>query len=394
MPVRVLMFGWELPPFNSGGLGVACAGLTKALADQGVEITFVLPKKVDVKADYMKLVFADVDFPCAEFSVYSLIKRGLLPPQLPHAMLEAVLSYAHRAAEIAKRYPHDLVHAHDWLCIPAGIAASQTSGKPLISHVHSTEYDRSGGQYINPAVFAFEKQGVKKSKSLITVSKFTAQLLREHYQADPEKLNVVYNGIDPNDFAYMDSPDPFLSLKKAGFNIVIFVGRFTIQKGPDYFLKSAQKVLGYCPKTIFILAGSGDMEHQLIELTSQLGISSKVLFAGFLRGQSLKDAFKSADIFVMPSVSEPFGLVALESVASGTPAIISKQSGVSETLNHVLKADFWDIDEMANQMVSILKHPSLKRVLKTEGLLDSQKNSWSKAATETIKVYKKTLTKK
>lgn len=388
------MFGWELPPFNSGGLGVACAGLTKALADQGVEITFVLPKKIDVKVDYMKLVFADVDFPCPDFSVYSLIKRGLLPPELHHSMLDAVLSYARRAVQIAKRYPHDIVHAHDWLCIPAGIAASQASGKPLVSHVHSTEYDRSGGQSVNSTVFAFEKQGVKKSKSLIAVSKFTADLLRDQYAADPDKLNVVHNGINPSEFNGINSEDPFIALKQAGFRVVIFVGRITIQKGPDYFLRAAQKVLGFYPKTIFVFAGSGDMEHQMIELSSNLGISHKVLFAGFLRGQVLKDAFKSADIFVMPSVSEPFGLVALEAVASGTPAIISKQSGVSETLAHVLKADFWDVDEMTDQMVAILKNPALYSTLKKEGQQESLKNTWAKAATETIKVYKKAISKK
>jgi len=387
------MFGWELPPFNSGGLGVACAGLTRALAEQGVEITFVLPKKIDIKIDYMKVVFADVDFPCPDFSVYSLIKRGLLPPELHNSMFDAVLSYARRAVEIAKRYPHDIVHAHDWLCIPAGIAASKASGKPLVSHVHSTEYDRSGGQSVNPVVFAFEKQGVKKSKSLIAVSQFTADLLRDHYSADPDKLNIVHNGINPEDFAGVFASDPFLALKQAGFRVVIFVGRITIQKGPDYFIRAAQKVLGFYPKTIFVFAGTGDMEHQMIELASNLGISNKILFAGFLRGQTLKDAFKSADIFVMPSVSEPFGLVALEAVASGTPAIISKQSGVSETLAHVLKADFWDVDEMTDQMVSILRNPALQKTLRTEGYQESLKNTWSKAASETIKVYRKTLKK-
>lgn len=393
MPLKVLMFGWELPPFNSGGLGVACAGLTKALSEQGIEITFVLPKEVDLKINYMKVVFADIEFPCPDFSVYSLIKHGLLPPELHHGMLDAVLSYARRASEIAKHYPHDIIHAHDWLCIPAGIAASKSSGKPLVSQIHSTEYDRSAGLSINPTVFAFEKHGVKKSKSLITVSEFTANLLREHYAADPDKLNVVHNGINPEDFAGVFVSDPFLALKQAGFKIVIFVGRITIQKGPDYFLKAAQKVLGFHPDTIFVFAGSGDMENQMIELASSLGISHKVLFAGFLRGQTLKDAFKSADIFVMPSVSEPFGLVALEAVAFGTPAIISKQSGVSESLSHVLKADFWDIDEMTDQMVSILRNPALYKTLSTEGRQESRRNTWSKAASETIKVYKKTLKK-
>jgi glycosyltransferase involved in cell wall biosynthesis len=395
MPIRVLMFGWELPPYNSGGLGTACYGLSQALADQNIEITFVLPKKVNVKADFMRLVFGDIDgFNWPDFNPYETLK--LLPPgidpELVRDLLSAVSLYAKRAAAIAKNGKYDLIHSHDWLCFPAGIVASEVSRAPLITHVHATEMDRSGGNSVNPMVYAVEKHGMDKSSAVIAVSQFTKNLLKMYYQVHPEKINVIHNGVNAADFDIpVDEANPLQALKDAGFKIVSFVGRLTLQKGPDYLLKAAKRTLEYYPNVVFLFVGSGDMEGQLINQAVQMGLSDKVLFAGFLRGKMLSQAFKAADLFVMPSVSEPFGITALESVASGTPAIISKQSGASEALGHVLKVDFWDVEEMANQIISTLNYPSLHKSLKDNGKNEVKKVSWQAAAAKTIDVYKKVL---
>ena len=391
------MFGWELPPFNSGGLGTACFGLTQALAEQNVDITFVLPQKVNVKADFMRLVFADIKgFTWPDFSPYDTLKYlpGNIPPEMAHDLISAVDLYARRAAEIARKYNYDIIHSHDWLCFPAGVVAKTVSDRPLVTHVHATEYDRGGGNGINPVVYAVEKYGLERSDAIIAVSQFTKNLLSKYYVSDSGKVNVVHNGINPSEFqADIDEENPLNTLKQAGYKIVLFLGRLTLQKGPDYFLKAAKAALEYYPKAVFLIVGSGDMEHQMVNMTIDLGISDKVLFAGFLRGQMLQQAFKSADLFVMPSVSEPFGITALESVANGTPAIISKQSGVSETLGHVLKADFWDVDEMANQIVSVLNYPSLHHALSENGKKEVKKVSWQAAASKTIGVYRKILNK-
>lgn len=385
------MFGWELPPFNSGGLGVACDGLTKALAEQNIDITFVLPKKVPVKAGHMKLVFADLDgFTWPDFSPYATVNPGM--DRLPGDISAAVQMYARNAASIAQKYQCDVIHAHDWLCFPAGMVASGLVGKPLVTHVHATEYDRCGGNQVNGQVYSLESQGVSKSSAVIAVSQFTKNLLMRYYSAAPDKVEVVHNGINADEYiASSYSPDPLWELKRNGFKIVLYVGRITLQKGVDYFLKAAQKVLAFHPNTVFLIAGSGDMQNQIIELSVSLGISDHVLFTGFIRGEELKQVYRSADLFVMPSVSEPFGITALESVASGTPALISKQSGVSEALKHALKVDFWDIDEMTDKMAAVLYHPSLKRTLSENGRAESKSHTWKTAATKTIKVYEKVL---
>ncbi len=389
------MFGWELPPFNSGGLGTACYGLTQALSDQNVDITFVLPKRVEVKADFMKLVFADIQgFSWPEFSVYDTLKfaPGNVPPDMARDLISAVNLYAKQASEIARKYNYDIIHSHDWLCFPAGVVAKESAGKPLVSHVHATEFDRGGGTGVNPVVYAVEKYGLDKSDAVIAVSNFTKNLLKKYYLNSPDKVNVVHNGINPQEMnLQVDDNNPLEALKKNGFKIVLFLGRLTLQKGPDYFLKAAKRALEYYPKAVFLVAGSGDMENQMIKMTAELGISDHVLFAGFIRGQMLTQAYHAADLFVMPSVSEPFGITALEAVASGTPAIISKQSGVSETLGHILKVDFWDVEETANQIVSVLNYPSLHRALRDNGKKEVKNVSWQAAAAKTIDVYKKVL---
>src|SRR3989344_4829768 len=394
MPLKVLMFGWEFPPFNSGGLGIACRGLTQALSRQNIDITFVLPQKADVKADFMRMVFADIgDFDWPVLNPYaSLVDFSPgLPPQVVQDLFQAVSRYAYQAARIAGRYPHHSIHCHDGLCSPAGISANHTSGKPLITHVHATEFDRGGGNGTNPVVYAVEKMGLDKSTAVITVSQFTKNILQRFYHIHSDKVNVVYNGVDTQEWTAIDEDNPLNSLKQAGFKVVLFLGRLTLQKGPDYFLTAARRALDFAPLTVFLLVGSGDMEQQLIHQSVEQGISDHVLFAGFLRGEELHQAFTCADLFVMPSVSEPFGITALESVAAGTPAIISKQSGVSEALGHVLKVDFWDVEEMANQIISVLNYPSLRTALKANGQDEVKKVSWQAAAAKTIEVYKKVL---
>lgn len=397
MALKVLMFGWEFPPFNSGGLGIACQGLTQALAEQNVDITFVLPKRVPLSTSHMRLVFADDSLSTSwpAYSPYSTAAQNGGLNGLPGDLASIVQMYAKCAPEIAKKYSCDVIHAHDWLCFPAGVAASLSSSTPLVSHVHATEFDRCGGSCVNPHVFGVERQGISSSSEVIAVSQFTKNLLTRYYSAPEDKVNVVHNGINADEYiASAYSPDPLLELKRNGFKIVLYVGRITMQKGVDYFIKAAHQVLSFHPNTIFLVSGSGDMQNQIIDLTASLGISDHVLFAGFLRGEELKQAYRAADLFVMPSVSEPFGITALESVASGTPALISKQSGVSETLSHVLKVDFWDIEDMANKIVSVLYYPSLKQTLSANGRQESKANSWKKAASKTIKVYEKVLSNK
>ncbi len=398
MPLKVLMFGWELPPFNSGGLGVACYGLTQALSQQDVDITFVLPQKQNVKADFLRLVFADLPkFAWPDMNPYLTSGLGLktLPGDAPKDLIDAVRRYALAAAELAQKLQFDLVHAHDWLCFPAGVAANSVSGKPLVSHVHATEFDRSGGSSVNSVVYGFERQGLSQSTAVIAVSNFTKNLLTKFYATPGSKIDVVHNGINADDFARPTSiQDALAPLKARGFKIVSYIGRITLQKGPDYFLKTAQLVLRYDPKVIFMIVGSGDMEKQIIEEAIGLGISDHLLFAGFLRGEELRQAYRSSDLFIMPSVSEPFGITALEAVAAGTPAIVSKQSGVSEALNHVLKADFWDTEEMANQVLSVISYPSLHHTLQANGHTEVKKVSWQAAAAKTIQVYQKVLGRK
>ncbi|MDD4990110.1 MAG: glycosyltransferase family 4 protein [Candidatus Pacebacteria bacterium] len=396
--MKVLMFGWEFPPFHSGGLGVACEGLAKALALQGSQIIFVLPKKLDCKHPFLKIIFADENL---EVKVIN----SLLKPYVTSAsykemagkiglkdfydsdLFREVLRYSHNAQKIAKKETFDIIHSHDWLSFPAGIAAKNISSKPLVCQIHATEFDRSP-HCPNPVVYAIEKIGMEKADVVVAVSNYTKNKIIENYGIDGSKIKVVHNAIDPECFNQtLQTPNQLLDLKSAGKKIVLFVGRITLQKGPDYFLKAAKKVLAYNFNIIFIVAGSGDMERQIIEETANLGIADKFLFAGFLQGEDLKKVYTAADLFVMPSVSEPFGLTALESVSFGTPVLVSKQSGVSEVIKNALKVDFWDIDEMANKILACLNYPVLNATLQNESQKELTKLSWQKSAQKCIDIY-------
>lgn len=399
------MFGWEFPPHNSGGLGTACLGLTSALAGKDVEITFVLPTKVSVSSSVVDLKFADEFLPGVTVKVinsllraytdsaaYEKLRKGEAPVY-GLTLMEEVKLYALRAAELAGTLDFDIIHAHDWLSFGAGLAAQRISGKPLVVHVHATEFDRTGGVSANSHVYEVEREGFERADAIITVSNFTKRMVADRYGIRLDKIRVVHNGIEAHSSLH-DIPEDlkrFESLKSSGKKLVLFVGRLTLQKGPDYLLRAAKRVLEVCPDARFVIAGSGDMEQQIIREAAWLGISDKVIFAGFLRGDELNALYKIADLFIMPSVSEPFGLTALEAVKNGTPAIISKQSGVSEVLQHVIKVDFWDIDTMADSIVSVLYHAPLRETMRDNANREIGHISWFKAADACISLYKQLL---
>jgi len=385
------MLGWELPPYNSGGLGVACLGLARSLANQGVAVTFVLPQKQKFNIDFLNLVFADIKFSDKLESSYtpSILFEELKLKNPISDFVSAALLFGKRVGEIAGKYNPDIIHAHDWLTYPAAIAAKKVTAKPLVSHVHSTEFDRTGGHFPNPEVFEIESKGLEYSDRVISVSNFTKNILIGNYGIKPDKINVVHNGceqIEKSEF-----PPALTALKELGYKIVLYLGRITLQKGPEYFIRAAKKVTDYNPKTLFVVAGSGDMQEKMIAEASYLGIMDKVMFTGFLRGDEKNKIYQAADVYVMPSVSEPFGITPLEAIANGTPVLVSKQSGVSEVLSNVLKTDFWDIDDMADKILAVLKYKSLTSDLRKESGKELPKINWDEAARKTIDIYKQLL---
>jgi len=398
--MRVLMFGWEFPPHNSGGLGTACFGLTRALAGRKIEVLFVLPKKVGVSASFMNILFADerrVKFheiettlrPYVTSDSYVRERDKMISDIYGDTLMQEVRRYALRARDIAKKEHFDVIHAHDWLSFLAGIEAKKISGKPLILHMHATEFDRTGGQGVNQDVYNIERESMQYADGIIAVSDFTKGKIVEHYGIPASKIQVVHNGIDECD--YVNVPAKLSELKKAGQKIVLFVGRITIQKGPEYFIRAAKRVLEVNPNVLFIVAGSGDMERQMMLEAASLGISDHVIFAGFLRGDDLTAVYNIADLFVMPSVSEPFGITPLESIIAGAPVLISKQSGVAEVLVHALKTDFWDTEDMANKILGVISHRSLWQTLWGNSREEVKKVTWDAASKKCIDYYEKII---
>lgn len=402
------MFGWEFPPHNSGGLGTACLGLTRALGEkkEDVEVTFVLPRKQEASGAPINFLFADNFLRHIKFRSINTILTPYLNTQtydeyyqtLPGeeqgfygaSLFEEVQLYMKRARAIAESEDFDVIHAHDWLAAGAGIMAKEVSGKPLVIHVHATEFDRTGGTGVNEMVYRMEKQGMEAADKVIAVSNFTKDIVVEKYGIPEEKVEVVYNGTEAEENNLCSDADrctPLDILKTRGGKIVLFVGRITLQKGPEYFLRAAKRVLEYEPNTIFVVAGSGDMHGQMMRETAELGISKNVLFAGFLRGAELEQIYRAADLYVMPSVSEPFGLTALEAVENGTPVLLSKQSGVSEVIRHALSVDFWDTDGMANKIITVLRYDCLANEMRRNARKELLNLSWSKAAERCVDIY-------
>ncbi len=391
--MRILMFGWELPPFNSGGLGVACYHLAKALCEKQNEVIFVLPKKSEVAGKYFHIVFADMRVRLREIisPLVPYITSGEYAEWLdervrPHLygsdLFQEVMRYGKKARSIARRERFDVIHAHDWLSFPAGIEAKLVSGKPLVAHVHATEFDRTGGHGVNPFVYEIEKRGMERADCVVAVSELTKNIIIEKYGIPAGKIQVIYNAASPDAVA----PDitPHCIGQKA---IVIFVGRITLQKGPDYFMAAAVKALAHDRNILFVMAGDGDMRRHMVAKAAEYGIADNFLFTGFLRGEELSRLYGSADLFVMPSVSEPFGLTALEALQHGTPALISKQSGVSEILRHCLKVDFWDTEEMAAKILSVVKYKELRGCLSAHGRAEATRFSWGDSAEKCMRVY-------
>jgi glycogen(starch) synthase len=408
--MRVLMLGWEFPPYISGGLGTACYGLTKALSHAGTKSTFVLPRAVG--SEPAAPVFAGQLNGFRIRAVPSLLANPYehLLPQAPDlitggaadqdiASLHGASSWAQPAADyggdllaevdryalscrgLVRQESFDVIHAHDWMTYPAGLAIAAQSGKPLVVHLHSTEFDRSG-ENVQQQIYDIERRGMHGSSAVICVSRLTAAVAAERYGVAPERIAVVHNGVDTTPRA------KFTPRRGCGQKIVLFLGRLTMQKGPEYFLAAAKKVLMLTENVKFIIAGSGDRLRSSVHLAAQMGIGHKVLFAGFLRGDDVTHAFGMADVYVMPSVSEPFGIAPLEAISQGVPVIISKSSGVSEVLKHALKVDFWDIDEMANKIVAVLRHPPLANTLRDHALAEIRQLTWERAAVQCLEVYR------
>ena len=489
--MRILMLGWEFPPFISGGLGTACYGLTKSLDALGHEVTFVLPRPVEQShASHVRLVSPEkaplrggramaaptphvaparrpwpadseeiergqvdeararesrevferlrfVGVPVKLPSVYGefqgeqqqpvretveivrrqlSLERGTASPLAPlgigpevasalqaagvdareagvHA--EALTSegddYAGDVTAMAARYAglvlsccrdaaFDVVHAHDWMTYPAGLAISRATGKPLVAHIHSTEFDRSG-VHVNQAIYDIERRGMHGASRVIAVSYLTRSICLSRYGLEPDKVKVVYNGVE------WAEPEGEPARVRSRDKIVLFLGRITMQKGPEYFIAAAKRVLEKMDDVKFVVAGSGDLARRMIELAAESGIGHKVLFTGFLRGKDVSRIFQMADLYVMPSVSEPFGIAPLEAMCHDTPVLISKQSGVSEVVSHALKVDFWDTDEMANKILAVLRHPPLSQMLRTHGAFEVRGLTWAGAAEKCLEVY-------
>lgn len=394
------MFGWEFPPHNSGGLGMACYGLTRSLSRANVQVTFVLPKRLDgIAYDFLKVVFANIrniKMRSVQTLIHPYITADLYDEYLRTAhdadiyglnLFDEVRRYGLQAKIIAEEEPHDVIHAHDWLSFRAGIEAKRVSGKPLIVHVHATEFDRTAG-HPNQYIYEEERRGLHAADCIIAVSQHTKNVIVEHYGVPHDKITVVHNGIDTDEYR-KELPAVLSNVKLNGKKIVLFVGRITIQKGPDYFIKVAKRVIQYDPNVLFVVSGSGDMEHQIIRMAADMGLGDKILFAGFVRGDELTKLYRAADLFVMPSVSEPFGLTALEALANGTPILVSKQSGVSEVLTHALKSDFWDIDDMADKIINVVESKGLHDTLGECGSHDVEQVTWEKAANSCSAIYHK-----
>ncbi|MFA5783783.1 MAG: glycosyltransferase family 4 protein [Phycisphaerae bacterium] len=426
--MRVFMLGWEFPPFISGGLGTACYGLTRAMDQLGIKVTFVLPRMVEnIQNTHVRLLspehykgttrfkfenlnnvqFCAVDSslsPYESADVYrrrieqtlrlkqgALVKASFEPisngGHYSGDMYTEVHRYAAIAAELAADEDFDVIHAHDWMTYPAGIAVAALKNRPLVVHIHSTEFDRSG-EHVNQMIYDIERHGFHAADKIIAVSHYTKNILISRYGVSGDKIEVVHNGVEKNN-------GNGASLREAGIEtdekIVLFLGRITMQKGPEYFLQAAKRVLEVMKNVKFVMAGTGDMMHRSIELAAHLGIGSKVLFTGFLQGEQVQKIYRMADLYVMPSVSEPFGIAPLEALNHDVPVIISKQSGVSEVLTHALKVDFWDIDEMANKIVAVLRHPPLSATLRDYGNYEVRKLRWIDSAAKCAKVYREML---
>jgi glycosyltransferase involved in cell wall biosynthesis len=423
------MFGWEFPPHISGGLGTASYGLTKGMATlDDMEVLFVVPKawgdedqsivrliganKIPVA--YKNIYYKGYSRPVEKIEVSSKIVPYIDPEDFweltrsevserrmfVHTnnkgkvdfsgrydgnLMEEIQKYAVVAAVIASENEFDVIHAHDWLAYPAGIAAMEVSGKPLVIHVHATDFDRSGGS-VNPDVYWIEKSGMDAASKIITVSNLTRDIVINRYNIDPAKVETIYNAVEP-----VCLSEETHTLKGFEDKVVTFLGRITMQKGPEYFIEAAYKVLQVMKNVRFVMAGSGDMMERMIRRAASLRITDRFHFTGFLRGRDVYTLLSMSDVYIMPSVSEPFGISPLEAMQSEVPVIISKQSGVAEILTHAVKVDFWDIDAMADAIYGILTYPALSQMFIRNGKEEVIKLKWDNSARHVRNIYNEVI---
>ncbi len=422
--MRVLMFGWEFPPHITGGLGTACFGMTKGLMKNDVEVLFVVPKAYgDESEEAVRLINASditIDMKRKEHQefwkkiTYLEVNSNLVPYVGPEAfdylrekvekdevlhedsifnakytfsgkyganLLEEVSRYALVGAQITTESKFDLIHAHDWLTYPAGVAAKNASGKPLVVHMHATEFDRSG-ENINTQVYEIERAGMEAADRVIAVSNLTRNIVIERYGIDPAKVYTVHNAVEPT---YREDIQSYQRHVKE--KIVTFLGRVTFQKGPEYFIEAAHKVYQRDKNVRFVMAGTGDLLEKMIRRVAKLQMSSRFHFTGFLKGDNVDRMFAMSDVYVMPSVSEPFGISPLEAMRSNVPVVISKQSGVAEVLQHALKVDFWDVDAMADAIHALLHYSSLSKTFSHYGATEVENLKWENAARHIKTIY-------
>lgn len=424
------MFGWEFPPHISGGLGTACLGLTKSMAGfEDVAVSFVVPKSWGdepsqeislIGANNYQLVSEQIHFKDLDSKIdYYELKSGLIPylgtgeyyeltskpgsveqklietteegkvlftGEYGQNLFSEIRSFALVAEKLATEKEFDVIHVHDWMTFPAGMTVKGISGKPLVVHVHSTEFDRTGGN-INPDIFSMEKQGMEFADKIIAVSNATRQLIISKYEIAPEKVITVHNGVELKINTEPSSSKPNKD------KIVSFLGRITIQKGPEYFIRAAGLVLQKMENVRFVMAGKGDLLNDMIILAEKLNIRERIHFTGFLPDDRVDELFRSSDVFVMPSVSEPFGIVALEAMQFGVPTIVSKQSGVAEILKNVIRFDYWDTATLADAVYTLLISPEFSKRIGNLGRMETEKLSWQEPASKLIRIYSQLIKK-
>jgi glycosyltransferase involved in cell wall biosynthesis len=390
------MLGWELPPHHVGGMGVACYQMCKELSYSGIDIEFILPFTAEFDIDFMKVTPAhkqsveefaiaggvyDAKWFTTKKSTKTFI--GSLDLRKQHD------EYAHNVAKLAESSEFDVIHAHDWLTFKAGMMAKHVSGKPLIVHVHATQYDQSAGGHGNPEAREIEYQAFAMADQIFAVSQYTKNIIIQEYGISEDKIHVVHNSMEvSDDIDEGYNVHKYLEVMKSnGYKVVLNIGRMTIQKGLTSLLEAAQKVVALDPKVLFLIAGGGEQHDELLRLAAQYKISRNVIFESWVSGKKWRDTYRISDIFIMPSVSEPFGLTALEAIGYGTPVIVSKQSGVSEVLQNCFKVDFWDTDQMADMILALAENNSLSRTMWINSYHEFRSQSWAKSARKMTERY-------
>lgn len=420
--MKALMFGWEFPPHILGGLGTASYGLTKGMSLQkDMDITFVMPKPSGdedksfaniIGACHVPVVWKEVDHNnvvdkfskyfdpqeyyklrdhiYADFSYIQTDEFGCInfSGKYPENLLEEINNYSIMAGVIARTDKYDIIHSHDWLTYPAGIHAKNILGVPLVLHVHATDFDRSRGQ-VNPDVYSIEKNGMDHADHIICVSELTRQTVINKYYQDPRKVSTVHNAVEP----LSPEIEAIQVNKLPDDKVITFLGRITMQKGPEYFVEAAALVLERTKNVRFVMAGSGDMLQKMIWLASEKNISDRFHFTGFLRGRQVYEMLKVSDAYIMPSVSEPFGISPLEAMQCGVPTIISQQSGCSEILSKALKVNYWDVETMADMIYAICSYPILSKYLSQTGKEEVDNIKWEYAGQKVRNIYNSLLEK-